>query len=79
MRATEAPSGREALAKRRRCPVPEDRDLLRVSQYVGAVLGEAALDEYLHSTFDADYPPTPLHAFLAELPEWLRSHGAPPP
>ena len=75
------PSGRELaeeLAHRSRYPVADDVDLLRVSQYVGAVLGEGALYEYLHSTFDADYPPTLLHRLLAELPEILRRRNAPP-
>jgi hypothetical protein len=74
------PSGQELaeiLARRSRYPVPDDLDLLHVSQYVGAVLGERALYEYLHSTFDADYPPTALHHFLAQLPEVLRRRGAP--
>ena len=68
----------EVLARRSRYPVPGDVDLLRVSQYVDAVLGERALYEYLRSTFDADYPPTALHQLLAELPEMLRRHGAAP-
>ncbi|HWT23927.1 MAG TPA: SIR2 family protein [Solirubrobacteraceae bacterium] len=54
-------------------PVPDDDSLLRVSQYVGAVLGEGALYEYLRDTFDADYPPTPLHEFLADLARPLRA------
>ena len=68
----------EVLARYSRYPVPGDGDLLRVSQYVDAVLGERALYEYLRTTFDADYPPTSLHEFLAELPAALRRRRAPP-
>ena len=42
------PSGRElarALAERSRYPNPDDPDLLRVSQYVDAVLGDGPLYE----------------------------------
>jgi hypothetical protein len=70
------PSGRElaeSLAGASRYPVDDDMDLLRVSQYVDAVLGEHALYEYLRSTFDADYPPTALHRLLAEIPPLLRA------
>jgi hypothetical protein len=75
------PSGRElaeSLAGASRYPVDDDMDLLRVSQYVDAVLGEHALYEYLRSTFDADYPPTALHRLLAEIPPLLRARGRPP-
>ena len=54
------PSGREladALAERSRYPSPGEPDLLRVSQYVDAILGEGQLYRYLHAVFDADYPP----------------------
>jgi hypothetical protein len=71
------PSGRElasTLAKRSRYP-DDDLDLLRVSQYVDAILGEGQLYRYLHSVFDADYPPTSLHRFLARLPALLRESG----
>ena len=47
------PSGGElaaTLAERSRYPVPEDLDLLRVSQYVDATLGEGQLYRYLHAT-----------------------------
>lgn len=75
------PSGRELadeLARRSRYPADSDPDLLRVSQYVDAVLGERALYQFLRRTFDADYPPTPLHRLLAELPEMLRRRQMPP-
>lgn len=76
------PSGRELaelLATESRYPVPGDLDLLRVSQYVGAVLGEGTLYEYLHTTFDADYPPTALHRFLASMSAMLRARSVAAP
>jgi hypothetical protein len=75
------PSGAELagfLARRSRYPDTADLDLLRVSQYVDAVLGEGVLYEYLHKLFDADYPPNALHDLLAELGGLLRGHGVPP-
>jgi SIR2-like domain len=72
------PSGWElarALAERSRYPAADDGDLLRVSQYVDAILGEGQLYRYLHSVFDADYPPSSLHRLLARLPAVLREQG----
>ena len=74
-----APSGSELaerLAASSRYPDP-DLDLLRVSQYVDAVLGEGRLYRYLHEIFDASYPPTSLHQLLARLPALLRESGSP--
>jgi hypothetical protein len=45
----------------------DNRDLARVSQYLVALMGEGRLLEKLHYIFDAAYPPTPLHRFLARL------------
>ena len=42
-------------------------DLARVSQYVAALEGEGSLYDELHHVFDADYPPTLFHRFLARL------------
>lgn len=61
-----------ALAERCHYPNPEDLDLLRVSQYVDAILGEGQLYRYLHAVFDADYPPSSLHRLLGRLPARLR-------
>jgi hypothetical protein len=72
-----APSGAElarTLAERSLYPDP-NLDLLRVSQYVDATLGEGQLYRYLRSVFDADYPPTSLHRFLARLPPLLRDRA----
>ena len=76
------PSGAElaaVLAERSRYPAKDSWDLLRVSQYVGAVLGERQLYRYLRAIFDVDYPPSSLHAFLARLPAVSRENGAPQP
>lgn len=45
----------------------DGHDLARVSQYVAAVEGEGSLYDELHDVFDADYPPTYFHRFLARL------------
>jgi SIR2-like domain len=76
-----APSGSElagALAKRSKFP-DDDLDLMRVAQYVDAVLGERKLYRYLHSVFDADYPLTSVHALFARLPRLLDGSGRPLP
>ena len=75
-----APSGAElahTLAENSRFPDPHDQDLLRISQYVDAILGERRLYGYLHSVFDADYPPSSLHRFLARLPALMRANARP--
>ena len=77
-----APSGSELagnLAASSRYPDSHDLDLLRVSQYVDAVLGEGQLYRYLHQVFDADYPPSSLHRLFAQLPALLREHDRPQP
>jgi hypothetical protein len=74
-----APSGGELaqkLAARSRYP-DADLDLLRVSQYVDAILGERRLYSFLHEVFDANYPPTSLHRLFARLPAVLRENGRP--
>jgi hypothetical protein len=58
---------------------PEDvLDLVRVSQYVAVATGSGPLYEELRTLLDADYPPTPLHEYLAALPAVLREKGYPP-
>jgi hypothetical protein len=54
------------------------RDLVRVSQYVSVVLGDAPLYDELHDVFAGQYEPTPLHRFLASLPEIVRRQEQPP-
>jgi len=53
----------------------EDRDLLRVSQWVDLVSSPRALVDELHAIFSRDYRPNKLHTFLAELPARLRAQG----
>ena len=57
---------------------PEGREvnLLHVSQYVYAVRGGSGpLYDSLHEVFDATFPTTPVHDFLARIPGALRGHG----
>jgi len=44
-------------------------DLLRVSQYFAVMDGPGPLYLELRDVLDADYPPTAVHEFFAELPE----------
>ncbi len=72
------PNGTELaaeLAKRSEYPDDSDLDLLRVSQYVDACLGEGDLYKYLRLLFNANYPPSSLHRFLAKLPARFRELG----
>jgi DNA-binding SARP family transcriptional activator len=55
----------------------DGRDLPRVSQYVAVTYGLGPLYDELHSLFDRDYEPGPVHRFLAELAGVLRAYGAP--
>src|SRR5918998_4278251 len=64
------PSSQELAAELARYigNVPIDSyDLARVSQYLAALEGEGSLYDELHDVFDADYPPTYFHRFLARL------------
>ena len=45
----------------------QSQDLARVAQYITALVGKGPLYNTLHQVFDADYPPTSLHRFLAGL------------
>ena len=72
------PSGPElaaSLAARVKYPDPEDRDLMRISQYVHSVLGWKPLYKYVRAPLDGLVPPTALHAFLAKLAGTLRELG----
>lgn len=74
------PSGGELathLAEEFGYPPTDLIDLVRVSQYVDLMAGSGPLYEELHRLFDADYPPTVLHEFLARLPRLLRERGYP--
>jgi hypothetical protein len=61
------------LASKYRYPFNDRTDLLRVSQYVYVMLGNGPLYELLHTVFDADYAPTPVHELLASLPSLIRA------
>jgi len=65
------------LSERSRYPDPADGNLLRISQYVDAMLGAGRLYGYLRTVFNLDYPPNSLHRFLASLPPFLRECGLP--
>jgi hypothetical protein len=56
----------------------ETKNLVRISQYIDIVVGSASLYDELHAIFDAEYPPTSLHTFLATLPNILREKGHTP-
>jgi hypothetical protein len=74
------PDGRELagyLATRFRYPGDDGRDLMRVSQYVTTMQGDGPLYDELHDVFAPEYPPGPLHRFLASLPALLRRRGLP--
>jgi hypothetical protein len=69
------PSGQELAAELAQYignVVIDGYDLARVSQYVAAMEGEGPLYDELHDVFDADYPPTLLHRFLARLSRRIR-------
>jgi len=66
-----------ALAEGVGYPDPEDRDLMRISQYVDAVLGPKALYQYVRDPLNADYRPTALHRFFAAMAGLLRERNTP--
>lgn len=53
----------------------DETELARVAQWVLEMGGSGELFNLLHEVFNRDYPPTPLHAFLAELPSLLADKG----
>lgn len=54
-------------------------DLLQISEYVSLMSpDETELSRFLHDVFDAAYPPTRVHTFLAQLPKRLSDNGLPP-
>jgi class 3 adenylate cyclase len=68
----------EHLARNFEYPSGAPLDLARVSQYVSVVSGSGPLYDELHSLFDIDYEPTPLHRCFASVPAMLREKGYPP-
>lgn len=74
------PSGGElATYLARHYPEGEPRDLLRVAQFILVKQGSGPLYAQLRDLFDADYPITDLHRFLAAVPGLLRARGCPNP
>jgi hypothetical protein len=72
------PSGKELashLASTSQYSIPDIEDLVRVSQHLAVMDGSGPLYAKLHEVFNADYPPTELHTFLAELPRLMREKG----
>ena len=67
------------LADRFGCPPDVRRDLARVAQFVAVTKGTGPLYDELHELLAADHATGPLHRRLAELPRWLREHGAQQP
>jgi hypothetical protein len=65
------------LAGRFNYPRDEVLDLARVSEYACVVSGSGPLYEELHDLFNADYPITRLHQFLAGLPRRLAQANQP--
>jgi hypothetical protein len=59
-------------------PYVEREDLVRISQFISIMDGPGPLMDMLHDCFDADYPPTALHSFLAGIPKLLRDSGQAP-
>jgi hypothetical protein len=74
------PSGTELsrhLARRNEYPGVDDRDLVRVAQYVDLITGgEAELFSQLRAVFSGDHEPNRLHHFLAAQPARRRAEGA---
>jgi len=70
------PSGPELAATLARdYPTIQTRDLAQVAQYITALAGQGPLYDELHDVFDADYPPTRLHRFLAGVSRRTRAAG----
>jgi DNA-binding SARP family transcriptional activator len=67
----------EYLARRFDCPREHAADLAKVAQYIVVTRGIGPLYDELHTIFDRDYEPQPVHRLLAELPPLLRERGAP--
>lgn len=74
------PSGGELaehLAAHFHYPGADASDLMRVSQFALTARGDGPLYDELHRLFEAEYPPGPLHRFLASLPPLLRARDLP--
>jgi hypothetical protein len=80
-----APTAQELalrLAKAFRLPkeLAASPELATVAQWIAVMRGgPMPLYDELHDVFDRDFPVTPLHRFLAEVPGLVRKHGGRPP
>lgn len=75
------PNGRELatyLAELHGYRFSDADNLVRVAEYISLTAGAGALYDSLRKLFNADYPITPLHELLAQLPRSLRAKGFPP-
>jgi DNA-binding SARP family transcriptional activator len=59
------------------CPPEHARDLASVAEYVALTKGVGPLYDELHTLFERDYTPGPVHRLLAETAGELREGGAP--
>jgi DNA-binding SARP family transcriptional activator len=64
------------LAKSFGCPPEHTRDLAHVAEYVALTRGLGPLYDELHTLFDGEWEPGPVHRTLAELAAVLRARGA---
>ena len=80
-----APSAQELaarLARAFRLPneLATSPELATVAQWIAVMRGGSMpLYDELHDVFDRDFPITPLHNFLAQVPALVRAHGGRPP
>jgi len=65
------------LARTFDAPREHAGDLAKVAQYIVVTRGVGPLYDELHTIFNRDYEPQPVHRFLAALPPLLRTAGAP--
>ena len=56
-------------------PPDQEQDLLRISQYVGVMVGPQALYDALRDVFQGRFERSRAHQFLAKLPALLRERG----
>jgi hypothetical protein len=74
------PNGTELAAYLIACgeyPLPDDTDLMRVSQYLDAEYGEVDLYGFLRNVFGSEYEPTSLHRLLARVARHLHESKLP--
>jgi DNA-binding SARP family transcriptional activator len=65
------------LAEQFDFPVDRGRDLARVAEYAALTQGIGPLYDELHTLFDRDHEPCPVHRFLAAVAELLGAQNQP--